>query len=104
MCVSIYVYNKIKCKKEQAESKVKHPKNIHGLHQEDTMNIGYKWRFWCLLEKTINTDMSSKPIFIYIYAYIHTYIYIYREREGDAYIFDKELFYLLMERIKVLIY
>ena len=27
-----------------------------------------------------------------------------RERGGDTYIFDKELFYLLMERIKVLIY
>ena len=29
---------------------------------------------------------------------------VYREKEGDTYIFDKELFYLLMERIKVLIY
>ena len=37
-----YVENKSHktCKNEQTKPGIKHSKNIHGLHQEDTLNIG----------------------------------------------------------------
>ena len=44
--IYIYLYNNNKnnkkCKKEQTKLGIKHPKHIHGLHQEDTVNIGYQ--------------------------------------------------------------
>ena len=44
--IYIYIYNK-ENQKGVRDTKSKYPKNIHGLHQEDTVNIGYEWRFWC---------------------------------------------------------
>ena len=36
----VHLYTYIIAKKEQSKPGIKHPKNIHGLHQEDTVNIG----------------------------------------------------------------
>ena len=46
------------CKKEQAEPWIKHPKNIHGVHQEDTVNIGYKW---CLVSVSLKLKIQTCP-------------------------------------------
>ena len=37
-----FMYDKIRIKLEQAEPRVKHPKIIHILHQEETVNTGFK--------------------------------------------------------------
>ena len=40
--IYLYAFNDKHCKKEQTKTGTKHPKIIHGLPQEDTVNIGYQ--------------------------------------------------------------
>ena len=66
-----------KCKKEQTKPKIKHPKHIHGLHQEDTINmfwVSYSW--FCLL------FFAFFCIFYYLYIYIYMYNLKCSEEEG----------------------
>ena len=42
MYIYVYIYLYKENHKGETKSKIKHPKDIHSLHQEDTVNIGYE--------------------------------------------------------------